>query len=392
MSKNRLKKIIFLLSALVTLACTVHAFSEPAKNVAGKDTVIVSENKNKRHDMFTDDYFSYWSGSPDASVTVNAPEGKKLQGLYLSFFRNVPEVSVFDAETGVQIARYSDPFENAWIPFSSPCSAVCFSASDGQSMQISRLCALTEGDVPAWVQQWHVLDGSADLMLVSTHADDELLWFGGMLPTYAGEQKKKVIVVYMCAGQTPGRKNELLDGLWHCGVRDYPDIGSLPDNRSMQVRDELEHWGEKTALNRVCAAMRKYRPRVVAAQDIAGEYGNPLHIITTDAVLQAVLSGGLNETVDPESFAVYGGWQPDKLYVHLYRENEVIFDWSVPLQAFGGKNGKKIAAEAFKMHASQQKGRYSVRDYGQYDCRKFGLYFSKVGPDEEKNDLFEHIN
>ncbi|MBQ8080714.1 MAG: PIG-L family deacetylase [Clostridia bacterium] len=62
------------------------------------------------------------------------------------------------------------------------------------------------------------------MLLLSAHPDDELLWFGGTLPTYAGERGKQVQLVYLAHGDAR-RKNELLDGLWTCGVHAYPVIG-----------------------------------------------------------------------------------------------------------------------------------------------------------------------
>ena len=45
---------------------------------------------------------------------------------------------------------------------------------------------------------WQDLD-KAELMLLVAHPDDELLWFGGLLPTYAGQRGLKVQVVYAAA-------------------------------------------------------------------------------------------------------------------------------------------------------------------------------------------------
>lgn len=66
-------------------------------------------------------------------------------------------------------------------------------------------------------------------------------------------------------------------------------------------------------------------------------------------------------------------------------------DWRQPLEAFGGKTAFDIAEEAFACHISQQTTRYHVEDFGEYDNSKFGLAFTNVGPDEEKNDFFEHV-
>ncbi|MDR1573090.1 MAG: hypothetical protein LBS24_02140, partial [Clostridiales Family XIII bacterium] len=57
--------------------------------------------------------------------------------------------------------------------------------------QAGRLCDVylfRAGALPAWVQQWQPVLERADLLALPTHADDEHLFFGGILPTYAGER------------------------------------------------------------------------------------------------------------------------------------------------------------------------------------------------------------
>ena len=66
-------------------------------------------------------------------------------------------------------------------------------------------------------------------------------------------------------------------------------------------------------------------------------------------------------------------------------------DWRQPLTAFDGRTAFDIAEEAFACHISQQHTDYKVEDYGPYDNAKFGLAFSTVGEDVEKNDFFEHL-
>ena len=58
---------------------------------------------------------------------------------------------------------------------------------------------------------------------------------------------KKVMVVYMVGGNSPKRKNELLDGLWTCGVRYYPEIGYFPDKGASSHDSVLRNWGEGEA-------------------------------------------------------------------------------------------------------------------------------------------------
>ena len=111
------------------------------------------------------------------------------------------------------------------------------------------------------------------------------------------------------------------------------------------------------------------------------------------AVIDAVRTHAGDAAYQPEGEAAYEPWTPYKLYIHLWKENVIRFDWQQPLSAFGGKTGLEVARAAFKKHVSQQHGKhqYAVRDSGQYDCSIFGLYYSAVGLDERRDDLFEHV-
>ncbi|MBO2516413.1 MAG: hypothetical protein CW338_03935 [Clostridiales bacterium] len=383
--------MILLVSALpaVSLAADGKA---PEGDITANCTLEVSCDRDHRNAMTKEGYASYWTGKPGASVTVKVKNGKQAGGAAFSFHSVPGPLRVEDAATGEILGEYTGVYENGSILFTAPSSAFrIINASETEEVEVSKLQIIAEGEIPGWVQRWRVMEGDADMMLVSTHPDDELLWFGGMLPYYAGELKKKVIVVYMVGGNSPKRKNELLDGLWACGVRDYPDIGYFPDKGASSYNSTIRNWGEGAAQLRVTQMIRKYRPAVVVTQDIKGEYGHFHHIVTVEAVISAVTELAADPAYDPDSAAEHGTFAPSKLYLHLYKQNVITFDWRQPLSAFNGETGLSVAKRAFKMHISQQTGKYHVNDSGKLDCRLFGLYWSSVGEDAEHNDLFENI-
>lgn len=88
-------------------------------------------------------------------------------------------------------------------------------------LKLNEVFVFGAGDLPDWVQRWEPTVEKADLLVLATHPDDELIFFGGTIPTYAVEQKKNVVVAYMSYA-TAARRSELLNGLWHMGVRNYP--------------------------------------------------------------------------------------------------------------------------------------------------------------------------
>ena len=188
------------------------------------------------------------------------------------------------------------------------------------------------------------------------------------------------------------RRQELLNGLWHCGVRNYPLLCGLKDVRYSAVDAAYQCWGRETAYKTIVRAIRRFQPDVLVTHDILGEYGHTQHIVTSDAAYQAVLLAA-DPGYDPDSAQQYGAWQVKKLYRHLGDAPTTRMDWQQPLAAFGGQTGLEIAAQAFKMHASQQDILWPTPPGPgeQYDSTVFTLVYSTVGPDEAGNDLLEHI-
>lgn len=379
----------------MTLALVCGCFNacaeDAARDITRECAISVSANEAEKNVLYSVRASGAWTCAQGDTVTVTTPAGDPAQGIMVTFLGDVPALTV-EAE-GQVIARYDAGIEIDYVPFSVPAFHFTVRIEDAPGpVEFDQLYVFSQGTLPDWVQQWQQMDGPCDLMLIATHPDDELLWFGGMIPTYAAEYGKKVMVVYL-VGEKAVRRNELLNGLWICGDRYYPEIGRFPDDGIDSIPHCQAAWGgEDAAPAYVTAMIRKYRPRVVVTQDINGEYGHVHHLVTVQAVIDAVTNLANDPSYDAASAEQYGVWQPDKLYLHLWPENQSVFDWRQPLSAFDGDLGIFVARRAFQAHVSQQNGRHDVVDYGGTDCRKFGLYFSLVGPDENMNDLFEHID
>lgn len=243
---------------------------------------------------------------------------------------------------------------------------------------------------PTWVEQWQPTLEKADLLVLPTHADDEHLFFGGTLPTYAGERELAVQVVYLTNhwGE-PYRPHELLNGLWTVGVTAYPVMGDFPDIFS----DSLEHAQSLYGLTEVISFqvenIRRFKPEVIVGHDINGEYGHGVHMLNSYTILEA-LELSNNPLEFPESYETYGVWDVPKTYLHLWEDNPVVMDWGIPLERFDGATALDIAIKGFAEHTSQQTY-FKVEAEGAYDCRLFGLARSTVGEDVIGGDFFENI-
>ena len=117
--------------------------------------------------------------------------------------------------------------------FGHPCKELVISFEKG-GQSLGELTAYSAGELPASVQNWEEpMDGETDLVLFSTHGDDDQIFFAGLLPYYAGELGYQVQVCYFTGHQNNNinRMHEMLNGLWAVGVRTYPVFGPFPDFR-----------------------------------------------------------------------------------------------------------------------------------------------------------------
>ena len=259
-----------------------------------------------------------------------------------------------------------------------------------RDQSICRIGVYSAGELPADAQKWNPPVDKADLMVLSTHQDDELIFMGGTIPYYAVALQKPTVVVYMtnCARY---RRAEALNALWKMGVRDYPDFINLKDDKVGSVEAGIQLWGGKdNVLSLVVERIRRYKPEVIVTQDLNGEYGHNQHKITARCAKYAI-DAAADPDRYPESARKYGAWQVKKLYHHLYDENKIVMDWETPLDALGGKTALEIAKIGMKEHSSQTDA-FAVKSHGTYDNSKFGLYFTTVGEDVAKNDFLEHID
>ena len=248
----------------------------------------------------------------------------------------------------------------------------------------------SDKNYPDFVQKWEPCCKQADLLLISTHADDEYLMFGGTLPYYGGELDLQVQVAYLTRhyGEQP-RPHELLDGLWAVGIENYPVIGIAEDIQCWTLSDALAIYDEEKLTGWTVELFRRFRPSVVVTHDKNGEYGHGAHKLCSYLVRQAAEISA-DENVYPWLAAQYGVWNVPKIYLHFWQENAVQMDWEQPLRYFGGLTGIEAAELGYSHHRSQHIYGYSVNYSAEWDCRQFGLYKTLVGADE-KADFMDHI-
>ena len=355
-----------------------------------------SYTKYKTSLMTDRKYTTKWScvSAYEPYVQMTMPAGVDCYGVYICFAEQPANWLLQTNETGewITMAEMTDEYAHVYVPLYGARNLRIIAVDSGkyQAIAINEIYLFSQGKLPDWVQRWQPTCEDADLMFLVAHPDDELLFLGGAIPTYAVEQQRNVVVVYMTYSNTT-RRSELLNGLWAMGVRNYPIIGDFWDSYSSSSSEAAKDWGRSNALSFVVECIRRTKPEVVVTHDYNGEYGHGAHRLTAELAEQAY-----EVAADPEKYSelaeLYGTWQVQKLYSHLYEENQITFDWTVPLQNMDGKTGIELATEAYALHVTQESTKFSMEETGtKYDNTLFGLVLTEVGDDVLKNDFLENV-
>ena len=402
-----------LIPLLFLLLCCVPALAEEAPDITDQCKFAASAGKFKLTRMYDRDYRTAYISDKQKTpyVELTAPKGSPIYSLYVCFAHKTLTPWELQAKRG---GKWETVYESAgiyaheYVVLAEGESALRVKSRTEKQTQmiVNEIFAFGPGDKPAFVQVWEPTPEKADLMVIAAHPDDEILFFGGAIPTYAVERGQSVVVVYMTNGTTKdgitSRRSELLNGLWEMGVRQYPVIGTFDDLYSANLDKGYNVWNKTKTWQYITALYRQYKPEAVITHDVNGEYGHGAHRVCADAAQRCIVLAADANTY-PDTAAQWGVWQVKKLYLHLYKENAVEMDWDQPLSAVNGRTGYEAALDAYKWHVSQhdaaqknpKTGKYEPftvepRD-SDYSCYRFGLAYTAVGPDVKKNDFLENI-
>lgn len=335
--------------------------------------------------------------SIDGKLEISSSES--IKALYIRFDRE-PGRWTLSTETGKEFAAGTKGFLHEYIDveeaFGSGASKLVLSLPSG--VKIDDIYAFDGQDVPHWVQRWEEPCEKADFMLISTHADDEQLFFAGVLPYYSQVRKLEVQVVYATDHNAqPGRHHERLDGLWTVGIRHYPVSMGIEDAYSESYEGALAGAAACGFTEEDIVALHKemisrFQPQVIATHDVAGEYGHGQHILVNGTLQKA-----LNAPETDFSFL-------KKVYFHLYEENPVKLEFlDETFEALDGLTPFQVTQKGFDCHKSQHwtwfkkwilgaGGEISkasqIKTYSPMD---YGLFYGDASLDVNKNDFFEGL-
>ncbi len=393
------KFVLILLLCVLAAAC---AAAEPAKDVTAEAAFQTVEGDIAGYPLRDRDENTGIAlpMAPGLEPPYDAPQyllitpGREaVAAAYIEFGPEASSVSVdsWDGDGWIRCATRDNP-GYAQHSISFPPQTGLFRLAftplkTGEKAYIRELFLYTEGTPDSdRFHDWQPPLEKADILFVAAHPDDEVLWFGGAIPWCVNRRWSTQTLTLTCA--TPQRRLELLNGLWHCGVRNYPQILYLTDEKEPRER-VTKDWEAEEALLKIVRQLRDCRPEVVVTHGLDGEYGHIQHVLCAELLLQAVPLAA-DEGYHPETGAP---WQVKKLYLHNAENTTLAMTWDNPLPMLRARTGIQIAREAYAMHVSQQKRYHHVAAAGEpYDSTRYTLMLTTVGPDEEKNDFFEHID
>ncbi|MGN1197444.1 MAG: PIG-L family deacetylase [Acetatifactor sp.] len=315
------------------------------------------------------------------TITVEATDGSKIGAVYIKWNAPVAPYEI-ETETGT-ISCGQNGFLHEFIPLEQKSTSLTILLPE-QPMGIYEIRIFEDTNVPDDVQIWQPPCERADIMMISAHSDDEILFMGGIIPAYAAEYGASVQVVYMTEfwSTAPVREHEKLDGLWTDGLRNYPVCLNLVDKYASNLEEAKKIYDLGSATEALTDMIRRFQPQVVVTHDFNGEYGHGFHMFTATATA-AALDAAADDTVrnDTEIYQAKGAWDVPKAYFHLYPENSIHMNLRIPLESMGGKTALEVAKEAYLKHVSQQWCWFYVDDTYEYSCADFGLYRTRVGYD-----------
>jgi len=414
-----IRKFISVILAVMSvfMLLSIAANAEEAKY---KDTTAVSNGFTSNANLFDSKRTTYTKAGSNASVTLSRDDG--VAHIYIEFDRTPTVWTIKDnsSEKTMECGKYAFLHEYVDVIglFGYAPKSVTMSFPEGTV--IADVYGFSAGELPEFVQIWNPPCEKADLMVITTHSDDEQLFFAGTLPYYAIERKLQVQIVYAVQHfeaygvQEHRRPHEQIDGLWTVGIRNYPVISDIPDiyaeskDRDTAYKQAIANFGAAGVTyddfkSYITECIRRFKPQVVVSHDLNGEYGHGAHVLVSTALTEVIKISD-NENEYSASADKYGTWSPLKTYLHLYGENKITLDWDTPLDSMDGKTPFQVSQAGFNCHKSQHWTWFYGWMYGKdgetvtkasqitkYSPCEFGLYDTKVGADTVGGDFMENI-
>lgn len=220
--KNRINIILLILIMLMAL----FSFGIVIKTRAGQLNIQMTSSGGEDCSQVNDGYFLYTDieGSTqrfEAGGRITITSEEPIRAIYVKWYY-APDPWTLEVE-GAKYPCGQKGYVQEYVEIPKENDDVTsVSMILGESAErIIDICAVSDGPLPDFVHVWEDPYEEADVLLISTHADDEVLFFGGLIPTYAdrginldsGGIRLQVAYFTDFFQSEPYRVQELLEGL-----------------------------------------------------------------------------------------------------------------------------------------------------------------------------------
>ena len=350
-------------------------------------SIFINENATTK--LSDNNYNTYVTLNTEDTITIENTE--MFNYVYIIYYVESMTGTINYNDTSTRIGENN--FLHECIKLDEETNKITINYDD--TVRIKEIFLFNE-TLPNLVQTWNQPLDKADILLFSTHSDDEHLFFAGLIPSMIASGKNIQVVYLTHHNDNPKRLDEQLNGLWAVGLRNYPVLGAFPDAYSESLNGattNLSYAGFSLddVINFQIDIIKWFKPLVVVNHDEAGEYSHGQHILNTHALKEAL------NLLEYE-------YKPEKVYLHLYEENSITMNYDIPLEYYNGMTAYEVSKLGYAEHDSQQytwftdwlKGKNNeytkATDIKTYSPTKFGLYYSKNGNYETlDNDLFYDV-
>lgn len=229
-----------------------------------------------------------------------------------------------------------------------------------------------------------------DIMIICAHPGDEFLFLGGVLPKYVGDQGRSAVIYYL-SSESEAQRKQANASLLRYGDRVRTIFGSFSYAYTGTEEEAKNYWDIRELTSNIVGAIREYKPNIVLTHDQKGEYGHGAHCLTFDAVYAAAALAAETGRY-PDSEEKFGVWKAQRVFSHLYGENLIALDRSVPLANAGGMTALALDQQCYGLYEKTYP--IEITDESGYTCAKYGLIFPKDDPtlDVTAGDLFAGLD
>ncbi|MEN6339294.1 MAG: phosphodiester glycosidase family protein [Clostridiaceae bacterium] len=314
----------------LTAQCTLH-LPEDAAGFASR----FSDNR----------YNSRISFTAKQELTLDVPTEAK--GIYIAWYA-APEACHIEAldSAGIVLSEQtaSPDLLNGYYAMPDNCSSVRIYGE--QEFAVSELWVYDSATPPDSLCIMTAQQPGAKVMLLATHTGDESYYFGSLLPFF---QSSDFAVVYLMAYSREAQQ-EAIRIQYSLGSRVQPVFMGYQYYRAYATSKGMYSLVDKKEISlSMLQLIRRYQPEVIITNDISGEDGDCMHMLTATHV-QLAAEQAADDSKDHASLEAYGAWQVSAVYQHRSSGGNALYDTSTPLAAFDGLSAQQLAQSCFDQY------------------------------------------